>query len=204
MALALALPFVLAACSSVGDATRSTLHKLTPYKVEVVQGNFVSREQVRVLQRGMSRQQVREILGTPLLTSVFHADRWDYVFTIKRQGVPEQERRLTVFFDGDHFDRAQGDEMPSESEFVATLDPLGTSRGKLKIPPLEATPEQLAKHPAIKSSRPSSVPIAASVALPRLRAVVRAATHRWNVIRRLSLFRSLVFSFSRSLFFAPR
>ena len=148
MALALALPFVLAACSSVGDATRSTLHKITPYKVEVVQGNFVSQEQVRALQRGMSRQQVREILGTPLLTSVFHADRWDYVFTIKRQGVPEQERRLTVFFDGDHFDRAQGDEMPSESEFVATLDPLGTSRGKLKIPPLEATPEQLAKHPS--------------------------------------------------------
>ena len=150
LALAFVVPLTLglAACSSVGDATRSTLHKLTPYKVEVVQGNFVSQEQVRVLQRGMSRQQVREILGTPLLTSVFHADRWDYVFTIKRQGVPEQERRLTVFFDGDHFDRAQGDEMPSESEFVATLDPLGTSRGKLKIPPLEATPEQLAKHPS--------------------------------------------------------
>ena len=142
MALALALPFVLAACSSVGDATRSTLHKITPYKVEVVQGNFVSQEQVRALQRGMSRQQVREILGTPLLTSVFHADRWDYVFTIKRQGVPEQERRLTVFFDGDRFDRAQGDEMPSEAEFVAALDKF---QGKIKIPPLEATPEQLAK-----------------------------------------------------------
>ena len=145
MALALALPFVLAACSSVGDATRSTLHKITPYKVEVVQGNFVSQEQVRALQRGMSRQQVREILGTPLLTSVFHADRWDYVFTIKRQGVPEQERRLTVFFDGDRFDRSQGDEMPSEAEFVAALDKF---QGKIKIPPLEATPEQLAKHPS--------------------------------------------------------
>ena len=157
MALALALPFVLAACSSVGDATRSTLHKITPYKVEVVQGNFVSQEQVRALQRGMSRQQVREILGTPLLTSVFHADRWDYVFTIKRQGVPEQERRLTVFFDGDRFDRAQGDEMPSEAEFVAALDKF---QGKIKIPPLEATPEQLAKYPARAPAKVEEAPAA--------------------------------------------
>ena len=52
-----------------------------------MQGNFVSKEQVEALRPGMSRQQVRDILGTPLVTSVFHADRWDYVFTIKRQGV---------------------------------------------------------------------------------------------------------------------
>ena len=60
---------------------------ITPYKVEVVQGNFVSKEQVEALKPGMSRQQVRDILGTPLVTSVFHGDRWDYVFTLKRQGV---------------------------------------------------------------------------------------------------------------------
>lgn len=120
------------------------MHKLTPYKVEVVQGNFVSREQVQALQRGMSRQQVREILGTPLVTSVFHADRWEYVFTIKRKGVSEQTRKLTVFFQGDLLERVEGDEMPSEAEFVATL---GKSQGKLKIPQLEATEEQLARHP---------------------------------------------------------
>lgn len=117
---------------------------ITPYKVEVVQGNFVSREQVEALQPGMSRQHVREILGTPLVASMFHADRWEYVFTIKRQGVQEQSRKLTVFFEGERFVRAEGDEMPSESEFVATL---GTSNGKHKIPNLEATPAQLAKYP---------------------------------------------------------
>lgn len=144
-ALALALPLILAACSSVGDATRSTMHKLTPYKVEVVQGNFVSKEQVQALQRGMSRQQVREILGTPLVSSVFHADRWEYVFTIKRKGVSEQTRKLTVFFEGDLLQRVEGDEMPSEEEFVATL---GKSQGKLKIPQLQASEDQLAKHPS--------------------------------------------------------
>jgi outer membrane protein assembly factor BamE len=47
----------------------------------VVQGNFVSREQVEFLKPGMTRQQVRDVLGTPLVASLFHADRWDYVFT---------------------------------------------------------------------------------------------------------------------------
>ena len=87
-----------------------------------MQGNFVSKEQVEALKPGMSRQQVRDILGTPLLTSIFHADRWDYVFTLKRQGVPPQERKLAVFFKGNVLDRFEGDEMPSEAEFVATLD----------------------------------------------------------------------------------
>ncbi len=144
-ALVLTLPFALLACSSVGDATRSAMQKVTPYKVEVVQGNFVSKEQVDALQPGMSRQQVREILGSPLMTSVFHAERWEYVFTIKRKGVAEQARKLTVFFNGDLFDRAEGDDMPTEDEFVASLGP---SKRKLKIPQLEATEAQLAKYPA--------------------------------------------------------
>ena len=64
---------------------------LQPYRAPVVQGNVVTREQVAVLRPGMSRIQVRDILGTPLLTSVFHADRWDYVFTLRQQGREPQE-----------------------------------------------------------------------------------------------------------------
>ncbi len=84
-----------------------------------MQGNFVSREQVQALQPGMGRQQVRDILGTPLVTSLFHADRWEYVFTLKRPGEDIQTRKLTVFFQGDTLARFEGDEMPSETEFVA-------------------------------------------------------------------------------------
>ena len=75
---------VLAGCGSFDGASRRVANAITPYKIDIVQGNFVSREQVQALQPGMSRQQVREILGTPLVTSVFHGDRWEYVFTIKR------------------------------------------------------------------------------------------------------------------------
>ncbi|EXU81668.1 membrane protein SmpA [Comamonas aquatica DA1877] len=154
MALTLSLVSLLAACSSVSETTRNAMSSITPYKVEVVQGNFVSREQVQALQPGMSRQQVREILGTPLVTSVFHADRWDYVFTIQRQGVEAQNRKLNVFFEGERFVRAEGDEMPSESEFVATL---GKPTGKLKVPNLQASEEQLAKFPAAKPKAADAV-----------------------------------------------
>ena len=118
----------------------SITNAITPYKIEVVQGNFVSKEQVDALQKGMTREQVRNTLGTPLVTSLFHADRWDYVFTLKRQGVEPQKRHLAVFFKDDLMDRVEGDPMPSESEFVSTLE----SKRKLgKVPRLEATPEEL-------------------------------------------------------------
>ena len=146
----------LAACGSLDNASERLVSGVTPYKVDVVQGNFVSREQVEALQPGMVRQQVRDILGSPLVASLFHADRWDYVFTIKRPGVPAQTRKLTIYFDGDVFERFEGDAMPSESEFVSTLE---TRKSQRAVPTLEATESQLARFPA----RPAA---AASGAVP--------------------------------------
>ena len=101
----------------------------------------------------MGRQQVRDILGTPLITSLFHADRWEYVFTLKRPGTPVQTRKLTVYFQGDTFERFEGDEMPSESEFVATLE---KNKPQRAVPVLEATEAQLARFPA-PSPKPASL-----------------------------------------------
>lgn len=149
LGVSLALCAGVAACGSFDGASSRFANAITPYRIEIVQGNFVSKEQVAALQPGMTRQQVKEVLGTPLVVSVFHADRWDYVFTLRRQGVEPQARRLSVYFDGDALARFEGDEMPSESEFVATLDARTKSK---KIPPLEATPEQLGKFPVPKRS----------------------------------------------------
>ncbi len=143
----------LVACGSFNSASNSVASLITPYKIEVVQGNFVSKEQVEALQPGMPRAQVRDILGSPLVTSVFHADRWDYVFTIRRQGIEAQSRKLTVFFKGDEFEKVQGDTMPSESEFVATLD---TNRKLGKVPNLQASEEELSR----KQSKPQNTPSA--------------------------------------------
>ena len=128
------------------------------YKPEVVQGNFVSREQVQVLRPGMPRQTVRDILGTPLVTSVFHADRWDYAFTIRRQGAEPQQRRFSVFFKNNLLERVEGDALPTEAEFAAQLD---SRRPPTKLPALKASEADLAKFPA-KPNSTAGVP--ASVA----------------------------------------
>jgi outer membrane protein assembly factor BamE len=161
-ALACAL---LAGCGSFDSATHRIADLVTPYKVEIVQGNFVSKEQVAALKPGMTRLQVRDILGTPLITDAFHRERWDYVFTIRRQGVPAQEHRLAVYFKGDELDRWEGDEMPSEQEFVATLD---NKRKGAKIPELEASEDKLRrfaeenKQPAAPPAPPPAPPAAAT------------------------------------------
>jgi outer membrane protein assembly factor BamE len=140
LVLALAACAALGGCGGLDRVSLRITDSITPYRVEVVQGNFVSKEQVGALKPGMSRQQVRDILGTPLLASVFHADRWDYVFTLKRKDVPQQERKLAIFFKNNVLDHYEGDEMPTEAEFVATLD---NKRKEAKIPVLEASEESL-------------------------------------------------------------
>lgn len=140
----------LAACS--GSRPVITADTFKPYEPEVVQGNFVSREQRQALRLGMNRTQVRDILGTPLLTSVFHADRWEYAFSIRRQGVPPQAFRLTVYFRGDQLVEIDNDELPSETEFVSRL----TGRQNLGKPPvLQLTDEELRRLPV---RPPSEVP----------------------------------------------
>jgi outer membrane protein assembly factor BamE len=165
LAGAVAATLSLGACSSFSERSRSALTAITPYKVEVVQGNFVSKEQVEQLKPGMSRQQVRELLGTSLLTDVFHANRWDYVFTIRRQGVEAQQRRLTLFFNGEVLDRFEGDPMPSEQEFVAAVDARGRAG---KVPVLEATEDQLKKFGPGKDKSKEAEPESASASLPPL------------------------------------
>jgi outer membrane protein assembly factor BamE len=140
LSLLLAVSASLVACGTLNNASTSIATVITPYRMDVVQGNFVSREQAAALKPGMSRTQVRDILGTPLLASVFHGNRWDYVFTFKRQGLEPQARTLTVFFKDEVMERVQADPLPSEAEFVASLD---SGRRTAKVPPLALSDEAL-------------------------------------------------------------
>jgi outer membrane protein assembly factor BamE len=82
---------------------------ITPYRMDIQQGNFVSQEAVSRLQPGMSKDQVRLILGTPLLTDLFHADRWDYVYWREDQLRRREERKLVVHFSDGKLVRLDGD-----------------------------------------------------------------------------------------------
>ena len=152
-ALAAAVCAAATGCGTFDRASMGIASSIAPYKVEIVQGNFVSREQVALLQKGLSRTQVRDTLGTPLVSDAFHRDRWDYVFTIDRQGVPPQRHQLTVHFTGDTLDRWEGDTMPTEAEFVASLD---NKRKGAKVPELQASDEKLRQFSA--ENKPPAAP----------------------------------------------
>lgn len=89
------------------------------YKMDVQQGNVVTQEMVSKLKKGMSREQVRFALGTPLLTDPFHPDRWDYVYRFERRGRVEEQRKLTVVFENDRLARVEGDVLPAAEDVGA-------------------------------------------------------------------------------------
>ncbi len=88
------------------------------YRIDVEQGNIVTRDMVDQLKTGMSRRQVRYILGTPLVEDPFNQGRWDYVFSVRNGNVIKQENRLTIYFDGDSMDRFTSTIPPSVPEKV--------------------------------------------------------------------------------------
>jgi len=83
------------------------------YKIDIPQGNVITQEMVDQLQRGMDKQRVAYVMGTPLLVDVFHQDRWDYVYRLKPgRGKPTQ-RRISLHFENDQLVRIDGDVTPA-------------------------------------------------------------------------------------------
>ena len=140
----------LSGCESL-QRTDSLFGLITPYRIDIVQGNAITKEQAELIKPGMSRLQVRDILGTPLLTDPFHAERWDYLFTLRRPNTPLQRRSVVVTFDGDAVKGIEAGDLPSEREFVASisrfrdlrtpkLELSEDERKALPIPPRPPTP----------------------------------------------------------------
>jgi len=161
-----ALAALLAGCQSL-SSTDNFLGVITPYRLEIVQGNVITREQAEAIKPGLNRAQVRDILGSPLLADPFHANRWDYVFTIRRQGAEPQLRRVVVLFKGEALDSIDtGGPLPGEREFVASIDTLKTSRN---APALALTEEQIKALPVpAPAPAPEPVPPAPTRSYPPL------------------------------------
>jgi outer membrane protein assembly factor BamE len=122
--IAATLAALLAGCSAYDSVTQKIAQSITPYRITVVQGNFVSQEAANQMQLGMSRDQVKQLLGTPLLTDMFHADRWDYVFYFKRGSTSVvQQRDFVVNFASDRVvSWSGGENLPSNLELLAEID----------------------------------------------------------------------------------
>ena len=163
----------LGGCSTVDSLTsginepaslKGFIAFIAPYKPDVIQGNVVTTEQITQVKPGMTKVQVKEILGSPLITDPFHADRWDYVFTLRRQGFDDQQRSFVVLFEKDQVLKIDAPVLPSEDEFVASI-----SRKKLptSTPKLELTDTERA-----------ALPVPVAVAAPAASAVVLAGATR--------------------------
>lgn len=86
------------------------------YKIDIQQGNVLEQRQVNQLRPGMSRNQVRITLGTPLLVDTFHQERWDYLYSFQPgKGEPER-RRLSLYFKDDRLARIEGDLRPENED----------------------------------------------------------------------------------------
>jgi len=102
---------------------------LTPYKIDIQQGNVVTQEMVARLKPGMTRSQVRFTLGTPLVVDPFRSDRWDYVFLYSKQGVVTEQRRIVVVFKDDKLERIEGDAVPAGAGRAGTDKPASPAGG---------------------------------------------------------------------------
>ncbi|NDV12509.1 MULTISPECIES: outer membrane protein assembly factor BamE [Crenobacter] len=94
--LSLAAALLLTACSSVNP-----INWFTPHRMVIEQGNELSEAAVAQVKPGMTRNQVRFLLGTPLLADPFHANRWDYSYLREVQGKPTEKGLVTVVFKDD-------------------------------------------------------------------------------------------------------
>lgn len=156
----------LAGCQSL-QTSDSFLGVLHPYRLEIVQGNVITQEQAAAIKPGMTRAQVRDVLGSPLLADPFHANRWDYVFAIRRQGAESQLRRVVVLFSGDTMESIDtGGPLPAEREFITSIDPSKASRA---APSLALSEAQIKALPApVKPPAPEPVPPAPQRSYPPL------------------------------------
>lgn len=103
--LLLCVPLLLTGCGGWSNP----IDKLSPYKIDVQQGNAINQEMLSKLKPGMTPSQVRFILGSPLVQDPFHPNRWDYVYRYVKAGHLTEQRRVTVVFEDDKLKGIEGD-----------------------------------------------------------------------------------------------
>lgn len=113
------LALVSAACSSA-------LPSLKPYRMDIQQGNVVTSKMMLQLRPGMTKSQVRFIMGTPLIQDTFHANRWDYFYEMRKDGKIIERRRVIMEFENDALARVRGDVIPAGTGEPAAEPTAGT------------------------------------------------------------------------------
>lgn len=161
-AAALLCAALCAGCSSWFSGTEGALGWVSPYRIDIQQGNVVTQDQLARVKPGMNRLQVRDALGSPLLTDAFHPDRWDYIFTLRQSGRPMQRRNVVLIFNGDVLKTIEAPELPTDREFIDSISRSGriVAASELELSPEQlkslAIPAKIAPPPPADTSTPST------------------------------------------------
>lgn len=138
---------LLTACSSV------KMGGIGPHRIDVQQGNALDQESVAKLKPGLTRSQVRFLLGTPLLVDPFRNNRWDYVYTFYKGGKLAEQKRITLFFDNDILQRMEGD-VPVVEAAVAQPDAASTPTPVAPTSPMPSASAESIPLEAVKKPEP--------------------------------------------------
>jgi len=153
------LCLTLLALAAGACSTSYLPNMLRPYRPDVQQGNIITRDMVDQLRPGMTRDQVRFLLGTPMLTDVFHQDRWDYPYYLRRKSGETQVRKLYVVFAEGKLARFDSDAMPAEPLADSLI--LGQKPSKPRSAPAAAAEPAAAPAPSapVPDPAPAQVPV---------------------------------------------
>lgn len=141
--LTLHVLLLLAGCSSIPSL---------PYKIEIQQGNVITHEMLEKIKPGMTRAQVRFVLGSPVISDAFHGNRWDYVYRLEQEGRLIEQHRITVFFEDDRLTHTEGRLRPS----LAVAPPKAAVAKPAEDKPAPAAAPRPARAAPKKASPPSS------------------------------------------------
>ncbi|HQR59848.1 MAG TPA: outer membrane protein assembly factor BamE [Methylophilaceae bacterium] len=169
----LLLALFCAACSS-------SLPSFTPYVMEIQQGNVVTPKMMMQLRPGMSKAQVRFVMGTPLLADSFHANRWDYFYELRKQGKIVEQRNVVLEFENEKLKSVRGDVIPSAAEIGKTPPAGAAPQGAPAIAPLPLPSFEKQTAPAPQAApaaepAPQSAPAEAPKAEPKAAPVATPA-----------------------------
>lgn len=120
IAFIMRLLLIICALLVAGCTRVPLLSVFAPHKIDIQQGNYITQDMVAKLKPGMTRSQVRFLLGTPLITDPFHADRWDYVYVMQKGGEITEFRRMILLFQEDKLSRIEGDVVAASPGNAAT------------------------------------------------------------------------------------
>ena len=107
---------LLGGCSWFSDSNAKLLSFPGAYKIDIQQGNVITQDMVNQLRPGMTREQVKYVMGAPLLPDTYNSERWDYIYSFQPGGKARTQQTLTLFFKGDRLTSFEGDVRPGSND----------------------------------------------------------------------------------------